>query len=407
MKKLLFTEYKSMKCALLIHENRLIAAQALPENSGKIGAIYIGKVKNVVPSIAACFVEIAPGEMCFLPLKEAEQPFLLNRGYNGHIIEGDELLVQVKSESQKAKQASLSAHISLSNDIVAFSLGSRKIGFSGKLSADTKKEISEWLQQENWQKKGHLIPEENMPGLGMVVRTRAAECSREVFMEACTTLKEQFLGLFQTARHRTCYSCIAQPPTPYEAVLDQLVYPYEYTEILTDDTALYEKLLDFCKANLPDKKVRLYTDTALPLGKLYSIETKMQTALAKRVWLNSGGYLVIEPTEALTVIDVNSGKFQTNKNKEDAYYTINKEAAMEVALQLRLRNLSGIILIDFINMASEEHKHAVIDILRGLVRKDKCKTIVVDITPLGLVEITRKKSNRPLKEQFTPMNLLS
>lgn len=400
MKKLLFTEYNAMKCALLIHENRLIAAQALPEDASKIGAIYIGKVKNVVPSIAACFVEIVPSEMCFLPLKEAEQPFLLNRAYNGHIVEGDELLVQVKREAQKTKQASLSAHISLSNDIVAFSLGSRKIGFSGKLSADTKKEISEWLQQENWQKKGSLIPEENIPAFGMVVRTRAAECSREAFMEACTTLREQFLGLFQIARHRTCYSCIAQPPTPYEAVLDQLVYPYEYTEILTDDMDLYVKLLDFCKTNFPDKEVRLYSDTFLPLGKLYSLETKMQTALAKRVWLNSGGYLVIEPTEALTVIDVNSGKFQTKKNKEDTYFAINKEAAMEVALQLRLRNLSGIILIDFINMDSEEHKHAVINILRGLVRKDKCKTIVVDITPLGLVEITRKKSNRPLKEQL-------
>ena len=134
------------------------------------------------------------------------------------------------------------------------------------------------------------------------------------------------------------------------------------------------------------------------------LSKKMEEALNSRVWLKSGAFLVIESTEALTVIDVNSGKYESGKDANETYRKINREAAEEVARQLRLRNLSGIIIVDFINMKSEQDKKSLLYFLKELTEKDRIPTKVVDMTTLGLVEITRKKINKPLKEQFFQAN---
>jgi ribonuclease G len=141
----------------------------------------------------------------------------------------------------------------------------------------------------------------------------------------------------------------------------------------------------------------------LPMLKLYGIKSKLDAALEKRVWLKSGGYLVIEPTEALTVIDVNSGKTAPSQKKTDAqelYLRTNKEAAVEIAHQLRLRNISGMVLIDFINMKSEEDNEALIALLQQEIKKDPVKTVYCDMTQLGLIELTRKKTEAPLAEKL-------
>lgn len=398
--KLLFTTYQGRKWALLCQDNRLIAAHVFPHTPSQIGAIYIGKVKNVVPNIEACFVEIKDGELCFLPLKEAHTPLLLNRTYDGRIKEGDELLVQVTRDAQKTKQASVTAQVSLSNDAVAFSLGSSRIGYSGKLSREAKSRLGALLEQNQFAKEGHLVQIPDMPSVGMVVRTQAGELTEEQFLESYAAMHEIFMTLLQTAKHRTCFSCLQEPNDAIHAVLDEVVYPYEYEEIITDDSVMYDKLHNFCQLHLPNKKVRLYEDNNLSLEKLYSVGSKIDTALSTRVWLKSGGYLIIEPTEALTVIDVNSGKYEAKKDNQETTMLINQEAAQEIALQLRLRNLSGIIVVDFINMDSTQANQALLEQLRRLVRMDKTKTTVIDMTPLGLVEITRKKIRKPLHEQM-------
>lgn len=324
--KLIFTVQRNHMCALLIQDERLKAARVLDNITGKIGAVYIGKVKNVVKNIDACFVEIANGELCFLPMKATSQAVLLNRNTDGRILEGDEFLVQVIRDAQKTKQASVTT----------------KLNVTGK----------------------------------------------------------EFEQLLETAKHRTCFSCLVKPPEAFVAVLEQMVYDDEYEEILTDDEVMFKKLQEYCEQNLPEKKVRFYEDKNFSLSKLYSLETKLDTALNTRIWLKSGGYLVIEPTEALTVIDVNSGKIDVRKSNQETIYKVNREAATEIALQLRLRNLSGIIIVDFINMESKEHRVALLEQLRDEVKEDTHKTVIVDMTALGLVEITRKKSYKPLQEQF-------
>ena len=171
-------------------------------------------------------------------------------------------------------------------------------------------------------------------------------------------------------------------------------------EIVTDQFSMQEPLERYCREHELDVVVRLYQDKVLPLSVLYSVESKLETALASRVWLKSGGYLIIEPTEALTVIDVNTGKYEAGKDPQETYRRINLEAAEEVAIQLVLRNLSGIIIVDFINMQSASYNRELLNHLKALVQKDKVQTHVVDMTPLGLVEITRKKISKPLREQF-------
>ena len=413
--KLIFTAYQDRMCAFLIYADRLRAMQVLEEMPSKIGAIYIAKVKNVVKNIDACFVEIADGEICFLPLREANVAFLLNRSVDGRILEGDELLVQVVRDAQKTKQASVTTKISLANDAFAISLGDTRIGYSGKLSKDEKQRVSDFLDAEGLQKKGHLIPwksfqwknvpwkndtEKQPSPYGLVVRTLAKDLSPEELSDNLNAIKEQWDNLFHTALHRTCFSCLKEAEPGFVAVLKQLVYSYEYEEILTDDDELFLEIQKYCSEHLPEKLVRHYQDNMLSLGKLYGLDSKADMALGTRVWLKSGGYLVIEPTEAMTVIDVNSGKYEAGKGTQETAFRINCEAAEEIALQLRLRNLSGMILVDFINMDSKEREEQLLQQLKVAVRGDKQKTNVIDMTALGLVEITRKKSYKPLREQL-------
>lgn len=400
--KLLFTTYEGRQTALLVQENRLKAARFFPREQSKVGAIYLCKVKNAVKNLDAYFVEIGGDEreICFLSKKDAACPFLLNRPYDGRILEGDEFPVQVTRDAQKTKQASVTTLISLSNDYFVLSAGEEHLGYSHQLSDKERDDLQERLMGTLTQMR------ENLPPVGIVVRTRAAELLNTDDITAISTalqeLAERFHTLFQTAAHRTCFSCLLEAPAPWEAALEQIVYPDEYEEILTDDKSLFQKLQTSGRVP-PDKHIRYYDEqqsAQLSLSQLYGLKGKIEDALSRRVWLKSGGYLVIEPTEALTVIDVNSGKCESGKEVQETYYRINREAAAEIAIQLRLRNLSGMIVVDFINMKERARQKELLAYLRELVKEDKQKTTVVDMTPLGLVEITRKKGNKPLREQL-------
>lgn len=404
--KLLFTDYHGQQAALLIQNNRLKAARFFPKEQSKIGAIYICKVKNSVPNLGAYFVEIGGNEreVCFLSKKDAAHPFLLNRPYDGRILEGDEFPVQVTRDAQKTKQASVTTLISLSNDCFAISVGSTRTGYSNKFSKEEKACMQHLMRCEEFVLPNISLPHTNndctniLP-IGVVVRTQAAGQERNALINSFSTLTAQWVSLFQTAMHRTCFSCLVEPTAPWLAALEQLAYPGEYDEIVTDQIEIYNQLQ---KSNCHpgDKNLRLYEDSQFTLAKLYGLDSKLDTAIERRVWLKSGGYLIIDKTEALTVIDVNSGKYEAKKDMEDTFFHINMEAAEEIALQLRLRNLNGIIIVDFINMKNKSHQEALLNQLKSLVNCDRLKTVVVDMTPLGLVELTRQKSYKTLSEQI-------
>ncbi len=416
--KLLCTIYREQPCMLLLQEGRITAASFLSKDADRIGAIFIGKVKKICPNINACFVEIADREICFLSLSKAKTPCLLNRTFEGRILEGDELLVQVEQEAVKTKQAAVTAHISIHNDYFALSLGSPRLHFSTKMSSGKKEAIHSLFSKRGLLKDGCLVqdvgilapglenPEYPLPPISAVARTRLGHLTGEELQDMVLaqfhSLAAEFCQLLCTARYRSSFSQLRKAPDARETVMKDMA-PYlgtECQEILTDQPDQYAWLLEYCQEYLPKKQVRLYQDTRISLQTLYALDTKLQDALSPRVWLKSGAYLVIEPTEALTVIDVNSGKWERKTNAQDTYFQINLEAAREIALQLRLRNLSGIILVDFINMVKDDHILELMESLRTLVKTDPITTSIIDMTPLGLVEITRKKVSKPLHEQI-------
>ena len=422
---LLIIERNERILSLLYQDNRLVQVKVHEDNLNKqnnktgedkasslpLHAIYIGKVKNVVPSIDAAFVEVEKGKMGFLPMKQAKNPIIVNRKYNGRIVAGDEILVQIEKEGIKTKEPGLTCNLSFTGKYCVLTTGKLGVGFSSKLDKNTKIYLKEIL--DNW-KIEELLQEEKV---GLVVRTnvvgliegkRELELSDVVNSEDCNLeelngLKEELKKLLEQKNkvlsavpYRTCFSCLEQPMEGYLADIRD-TYEDSFDKIITNKEEIYHRI----REEFPTLgNVELYEDSRIPLEKLYSVETRLKEALDEKVWLKSGAYLVIQQTEALTVIDVNSGKIQKKNSKDDIYFEINKEAAREIALQLRLRNLSGIIIIDFISQNTKEQDSELLSYLSGLVKKDSVKTHVVDMTPLGLVEVTRKKIHKSLKEQL-------
>lgn len=395
--------------SLLINDNRLLHVQA--ESDSNLGNIYVGKVKNILNNIGGCFVEIAPDIICFLSLddiKENSSVILVNRPFDGTIKAGDEPVVQVVREAIKTKLPSVTTKISFSGKYVVLSAGQTHLGISGKINEERKKEIISFLQLNNLINDKRICNTDESLNIsyGFVVRTNAGSLTdNNIILNEWKALEEKWSDLVKYAKNRTCYSCLYQEvPTYIKNLRD--IYDENYDEIITDCEDIYLNLKQyFAKNNIPNyltdhTALRLYVDDKISLSNLYGIPSKLEIALGSRVWLKSGGYLVIEPTEALTVIDVNSGKYTGRKGTPDnSAYKINMEAAEELVYQLKLRNLSGIIIVDFINMKNNE-KEQLINYLKNLCKKDSVKTDVIDITPLGLVEITRKKINKTLKEQL-------
>lgn len=419
--KLLLTDFCGQKAALFLSGNRLMAARFYPEGTSKVGAVYIGKVKNYVKNLDAYFVEIGgtgnhEREICFLSHKDSAYPYLLNRRYDGRILEGDEFPVQIIRDAQKTKQASVTTLLSVSDEYLALSIGNPRTGYSNKLSPGEKGFLKKILESRDFSSSAGIAipPSQFSTGLpvGLIVRTKTAQWTEGEEEEAASRIKTQLdrlkqclYTLYEDALHRTCYSCLKRPAPFWVNAVSSLVRPYEYNEILTDEEVIYQELLDN-RDSLPEHiSCRLYTAgeaQQIPLAGLYGLKSKLDTALNRRVWLKSGGYLVIDITEALTVIDVNSGKYEATKGAEESYRSINLEAAVEIALQLRLRNLSGIILVDFINMKTQKDQEELLQVLREYTKRDTQKVNILDITALGLVEITRKKSYSTLAEQLNP-----
>lgn len=382
--KLIITKKENRIITFQLEDDILVKVSAEREEGSLLQNIYVGKVQNVVKNINAAFVEIKKGVLCYLPLTESDR-----------LSSGDELLVQVVRDPVKTKEASVSTNLSLSGKYAVVSYPNLKVGYSSKLSLGQKKYFRE-----------NLTPFLNSQ-YGCVIRTNAASLiSRQ---DGMTLLKREIeeltaklVHLLETAPSRQAFSLLYQTPGKHLEAVKNL-YMGSCQKIMTDDSDIYEEIKQYLQENQPEdlSKLVLYQDASLPMTKLLRLDAKLQEAMQKNVWLKSGGYLVIEPTEALTVIDVNTGKYLSGKNREETFYRINMEAVVEIAHQIRLRNISGMIVIDFINLAEENKKNQLMLSLREAVLQDPIRTTVLDITALGLVEITRKKVEAPLWEQLS------
>lgn len=392
--KLILFRREGRVLSLFIKDNRLLSAAASREQPYQVGDIVIGRVANVVPNIQAAFVELGGGNLCFLPLQGIQGALMTNRTFDGRILAGDELVVQLTREAVKTKDPVADTRLSFTGKYAVVTVPGMKISYSGKLDVKERQRLGAVLE------KSRMI--EKLAGFGLIVRTNAAGLQeKSLLIHEIEGLLQKAQELVEKADSRTCYSVLRKAPPAYLAGLRDR-YQETFDKIITDDRELYEEIRQYLSEHQPEDlaKLSFYEDSRISLNSLYGLESKLTQALSRQVWLSCGGYLVIEPTEALTVIDVNSGKFNGRKDSEETFYYINREACEEIAVQLTLRNLSGMILVDFINMKEEENRREILRYLTVLLKKDPIQTTVVDMTPLGLVEITRKKINKTLAEQM-------
>ena len=394
-------EIEGVSCNTCALEEDGHIMELMLEEKGKksiLGNIYVGQVENIAANIQAAFVMIDPDTRCYLPLSDVKNPvFSSGRTGDAPLRPGDMLLVQVSREAMKGKLPAVTTNLNLTGKYLVLTTGEKKIGFSKKLIQEEKNKLNKWLEEER-----AVSPRE----YGIVVRTNAGEASKEEFLTELSFLKRLYEKTAVYGRSRTCFSCVYETEPFYmNAVRD--TYSKHLDEIVTDIPEVFEHIVAYLKevSHGEENKVRLYEDALLPLYKLYRIGIVLEEVQKQKVWLKSGGFLVIQQTEAFVSIDVNSGKFTGKKKAEETYRKINLEAAGEIARQLRLRNLSGIILIDFINMENPDHQDELFHVLQKHLRKDSVKAKAVDITPLHILEMTRKKVRRPLSEDLKEISL--
>lgn len=408
--KIIITTLKNHILALLHKDNRILSAQVLKEEEHAVGNIYVGRVQSISENIGAAFVDIGGGCLTFLPLAEAKSAHITNRKANDTLKVGDELIVQVAKEAIKTKLAGVSTKLTLTGRYVVVgerspkALVDKKTQPKGEGNQNDRREsgavhVSAKLDEQAKERFRSLDSLQRIAAdHSLIVRTNAGSLTDdESLIEEALALSEKLSHIMEIADKRTCYSCLYRSLPDWAAFVEN-TYRTEYDEVVTDLADVYRDLQDICgRASVP---VRFYEDPLLPLYKLYALEARLQELTDKKVWLKSGGYLVIEPTEALVSIDVNTGKFETGKEPEETYCRINREAAEAIAWQLRARNLSGIILVDFINLKDREHETALLERMRELLKQDPVHTRVVDMTALGLMEITRKKIAPSLAAQL-------
>lgn len=351
------------------------------EADSLLGNIYVGRVSNILNNINAAFVDIAKGESCYLSLED----------YHGdrQLKTGDLITVQVIKDKIKTKQAAVTANISISGEYVVVhaegitgvsaKIADREMRHSLKalLSAC----VSRFQDQKKCQDRLY----------GGIVRTKAEAGDITDIENETINLLCKLDDVLYRAAYATAYSCLRKSRPAYIQDIQDL--QQKGVQIVTDIPELAAE----CSIYDIDEP-KLYADEMIGLAAYYGLERILDKALSKRVYLKSGAYLVIEPTEAMTVIDVNSGKAIKGKNSEEMRYKLNIEAAQEISRQLQLRNISGMILVDFISMKEEDSNKRLLAELKNFTHGDTVPVQVVDITALGLVEMTRKKIRKPLYE---------
>ena len=392
-RKLIITKIKDNVITTVL-ENETVVELHVSKNEEndivKLGNIYVGRVKNIVANINAAFIEVAPGVECYYAIAENPTPIFTKKIGKKPLCIGDELLVQVSKEAVKTKVPTVSSKLNLTGKYAVLTHGDIRVGASAKLSKEEKVQLIQ------------LASEYATSEFGIIMRTNAKDANPELLRAELKKLCKEYQVLKEQASTRICYSCLLGAPKEYLSELKN-IYQEGLTDIVIEDKTIYIEAKGYIEKEQPEDalKLCLYEDKLLPLHKLYGIEVELTNALKERVWLKSGAYLVIQPTEALTVIDVNTGKCISKKKDDEVYLKINLEAAREAARQIRLRNLSGIILIDFINLSKEEYMDELLSVFRQELQKDPIATSLVDVTKLQLVEVTRKKVRKPLHEIVT------
>lgn len=358
------------------------------------GNIYLGRAANILPGMQAAFVDIGLDRNAFLHAgdilvdrcdQEAIQNRLGNPSIKKMLRPGQEIMVQVIKEPGGTKGPRISSHVTLPGRLAVLLPTVEYIGISRRIEEEEErsrlKEMAESLRPK---------------GMGLIVRTAANGVSESDLRQDVEYLLRLWESIRLRAAHSTSPALIHRDESlVYRSVRDML--SGEVRALYVDSREQYQAAAETAGMLSPELQERVvHYQEDEPLFDRYRIDSKFSKALSRRVWLKSGGYLVIDHTEALTVIDVNTGKFVGSSSLAETIFKLNCEAATEIARQLRLRDVGGIIIIDFIDMESEDDREKLLSHLRQLLKNDRTKTNLVGLTGLGLVEMTRKKVHQPI-----------
>ena len=360
-----------------------------------VGNIYLGRVQNVLPGMEAAFVDVGRGRNAVLYAGEVN--------YSAEELEGDtppriqdvlksgqSVLVQVTKDPMGGKGARLTAQISVPGRFLVLMPNSNVFGISRRIPDEERKRLKALSKK--------IRPD----GFGLIIRTAAEGASEEAMTADLNRVVEVWKDTEKRSKKAKAPAVLYEEPELTVRVVRDLFTDEEYRELVTDSQRIYDKVTGYLNEVAPDlaEKVRLHQGKLSAFEEHHVVE-QIHKALDRKVWLPSGGYLIIERTEAMTVIDVNTGKSIGKTNLEETVVGTNLEGSREVARQLRLRDIGGIIIVDFIDMLLEKNKEKVVDTLREAMAQDKTRSQVFEIGPLGLLEITRKRVSGGLVESFS------
>jgi ribonuclease G len=367
--------------------------------TGLVGNIYKGRVSRVLPGMQAAFIEIGLQRTAFLHASDIRPPN--NGGRAGDsdpedirqlVREGDDILVQILKEPLGDKGARLTTFISIPSRYLVMMPGRDGVGVSSRIEDDDERERLRALMSAALPADGHG----NSPH-GYIVRTAAEQVGEDALRADIRFLEKLWQLIRKTAAENSAVLLVhADLPLAVRVIRDLAQQQLERVRV--DSEQCLQQMLEFADTFMPDLApvIELY-DGRRPIFDLYAIDDDIDKALDRKVGLKSGGYLIIEQTESMTTIDVNTGGFTGHSNLEETIFRTNLEAAATIARQLRLRNLGGIIIIDFIDMQTDTHRRQVLEALEGALVSDHARNQICHVSPLGLVEMTRKRTRESLE----------
>lgn len=356
-------------------------------NQRLVGNIFKGKVENVLPGMQAAFVDIGLEKNAFLYVEDAQptrNPEVNHQtGYHvniGDVLkQGQEIIVQIVKEPIGTKGPRVTTHITLPGRYLVLMPTVDYVGISRRIESEKERERLKELASR-------VKPE----GMGVIVRTVAEGVEEEEFQQDIVLLSKLWRKIQSRAANCAAPNSLHRDVELVQRMLRD-IFSEDVDRLTVDSRSEYEKTLEILDMIDPKLKLKVCLNERENIFEDYGISVELEKALKKKVWLKCGAYLVIDQAEALTAIDVNTGKFVGSTTLEDTVLKTNLDAAVEIARQLRLRNIGGIIIVDFIDMVAEDHRNQVLAVLEEQIKKDKTKTNILGITQLGLVEMTRKK----------------
>ena len=364
-------------------------------NRGIAGNVYKGKIRRILPGMQAAFVDIGLERAAFLQGSDIKHPYVSNEDvdHGGQPIrellhDGQEIIVQVVKDPLGTKGARLTTQITLPARYLVYMPYSKHIGISQKIEDDS--------ARERLRNAIKSVMEEGEEG-GYILRTMAEAVSEEELKNDIRYLRKSWSVTRERISTAQPSSLVHEDLTLAMRAMRDLIKD-NVEKVRIDSRETFQKACDFAREFIPEVEGRIeYYPGERPIFDLYSVEDEIHKALERRVLLKSGGYLIIDQTEAMTTIDVNTGTYVGRKNLEETLFKTNLEAAQAIARQLRLRNLGGIIIVDFIDMTDDDHKRQVLRALEKALARDRTKLYVTEMSLLGLVEITRKRTRESLE----------